>query len=148
MIDVLTVAKYVINSSLRQGKPVTNLKLQSILYYIQGECLAELSLPAFEDEIYTWKCGVNVPKVYFEFTSYASEPILRSYNVEIKHYRIRCVIDRVIRNTIGRKTWELAQEIIHEHLIYHKYYEKDYNKDMVFIPKDEIEEYFRYWSGR
>ena len=32
MIDVLTVAKYVINSSLRQGKPVTNLKLQSILY--------------------------------------------------------------------------------------------------------------------
>ena len=47
MIDVLTVAKYVINSSLRQGKSVTNLKLQSILYYIQGECLAELSLPAF-----------------------------------------------------------------------------------------------------
>ena len=100
MIDVLTVAKYVINSSLRQGKPVTNLKLQSILYYIQGECLAELSLPAFEDEIYTWKCGVNVHKVYFEFASYASEPILRSYNVEIKHYIIKSIIDRVIRNAI------------------------------------------------
>ena len=145
MISALTVAKYVITSSLNQKMPVSNLKLQSILYYIQGECLAELSLPAFEDEIYTWKCGVNIPKVYFEFASYTSEPILRSYNVEIKHYRIKIIIDRVVRNTIGKKTWELSQEIICEHLIYQKYYN---NKDMVFIPKDEIEEYFRYIIGR
>ena len=148
MLSALTVAKYVITSSLKQKMPVSNLKLQSILYFIQGEGLAELSLPVFDDEIYTWKCGVNIPQVYFEFASYASEPILRSYDVKIKHYRIKCIIDRVIRKTISKKTWELSEEIKYEHIIYQKYYEKDCNKDMMFIPKDEIEAYFRYWSDR
>ena len=37
MYNVKDIAKYIISYSYEQNKPVSNLKLQKLLYFVQGE---------------------------------------------------------------------------------------------------------------
>lgn len=53
--NVIDIAKYVINKSIEmEAPPISNLKLQKILYFIQGEFLSVLRKPAFLEEIQAW----------------------------------------------------------------------------------------------
>lgn len=36
MYDALTIAMYIIDKCFKEGEPVTNLRLQKLLYFIQG----------------------------------------------------------------------------------------------------------------
>ena len=75
MYDVLDVAAYVINKYWLHGSPITNLKLQKILYYIQGYCLRRNNAPAFFECIYRWPYGPVVPEVYFNYNSSRAKAI-------------------------------------------------------------------------
>ena len=75
MYDVLDVAAYVINKYWLHGSPITNLKLQKILYYIQGYCLRRNNAPAFFERIYKWPYGPVVPEVYFNYNTSRSRAI-------------------------------------------------------------------------
>ncbi|MDO4474890.1 MAG: DUF4065 domain-containing protein [Eubacteriales bacterium] len=75
MYDVLDVAAYVINKYWLHGSPITNLKLQKILYYIQGYCLRRNNAPAFFERIYRWPYGPVVPEVYFNYNANRSKAI-------------------------------------------------------------------------
>lgn len=48
---------------------ICNLKLQKMLYYMQGFHLAYFEKPLFDDEIEAWMYGPVVPKVYEAFKS-------------------------------------------------------------------------------
>ena len=69
------VAKYVVNFSSQSGDRITQLKLQKILYYIQGTYLALKGCPAFSDEIMAWKLGPAVHSVYSAYKQYDDQPI-------------------------------------------------------------------------
>lgn len=73
-VTAMTLANYVLKRA--EGKePVTNLKLQKILYYVQGYFLARFDRPLFPDEIQAWKFGPVVPSVYYEFSSYGPDEL-------------------------------------------------------------------------
>lgn len=67
MYDVQLIARYVIHHCLQSIRPISNLKLQKILYFIQAEFLVGTNQPCFEDDIEAWGSGPVVPAVYFEF---------------------------------------------------------------------------------
>lgn len=46
------------------GDVMTNLKLQKLVYYVQGFHLALFNKPLFSDEIYAWQYGPVVPSLY------------------------------------------------------------------------------------
>lgn len=46
------------------GEFVTNMKLQKLLYYMQGFHLAWFDTPLFEEEIEAWMYGPVVPSVF------------------------------------------------------------------------------------
>ena len=46
------------------GELVTNLKLQKLLYYMQGFHIAYFNEPLFDEEIEAWQYGPVVPDVY------------------------------------------------------------------------------------
>lgn len=75
MYSANDIAKYVITIFNQKGKPITNLKLQKILYYIQVAFMRKTGEPAFEDEIQAWRHGPVVPAVYYEYNQYVAEPI-------------------------------------------------------------------------
>lgn len=50
-----------------KGEVVTNLKLQKLLYYVQGFHLAFFNKPLFDEPLEAWTYGPVVPSVYHKY---------------------------------------------------------------------------------
>ena len=70
-----TVADYLIWFSREHGDPISNLKLQKLLYYAQAWFLALYDVPLFDDAIEAWVHGPAVPRVYGAFKHCTWQPI-------------------------------------------------------------------------
>lgn len=55
--------------------PITNLKLQKLLYYAQGTYMAVVKKRLYSDPIMAWKHGPVVEKVYYYYRDYGSSGI-------------------------------------------------------------------------
>lgn len=74
--DVKEIAKKILSKACPEcGDIITNMKLQKMLYYMQGFHLACFNLPLFEDDIEAWMYGPVVPSIYEEYKSYGSSGI-------------------------------------------------------------------------
>ena len=73
--DALTIAEYIIYFANLKKSPISNLKLQKILYFNQAEFLVMKGVPCFNDEIEAWDFGPVVPKVYRKYKIYGSGDI-------------------------------------------------------------------------
>ena len=62
--SALTIAKYVLRKCTLQNKPLTNIKLQKMLFMIQKEYLKYNNL-CFYENIEAWQFGPCIPKVYY-----------------------------------------------------------------------------------
>ena len=69
------VARYIVRFAQDKGEPITNLKLQKLLYYAQGWHLAFFDKPLFRDSIEAWVHGPVVPSVYSLFKGHGYKPI-------------------------------------------------------------------------
>ena len=54
------------------GDLMSNLKLQKLLYYVQGFSLAMYDKPIFDEDIYAWQYGPVVQEAYYRFKKYGS----------------------------------------------------------------------------
>lgn len=57
------------------GDVMTNLKLQKLLYYMQGFHLAVFGKPLFIAEIEAWMYGPVVPEIYENYKPYGCSPL-------------------------------------------------------------------------
>lgn len=58
------------------SEPISNMKLQKLLYYEQGYHLAAFGTPLFDEEIEAWQYGPVVPEIYEKYKSHESRGIL------------------------------------------------------------------------
>ena len=70
-------ADYLVWLSQRHGDPMTNLKLQKLLYYAQGWHLALYGRPLFRDALRAWPRGPVVHGVWKTYSNYKWKPIAR-----------------------------------------------------------------------
>lgn len=73
--DAKEVAKLVVNEGIAEDRPVTNLKLQKLLYFMWIDWYKERKEPLFNDRIEAWHYGPVVPDVYFNYRIFAADPI-------------------------------------------------------------------------
>ena len=70
------------------GNSIDNLKLNELLYRVQGQALAEYGVQAFEDPIVALKHGPVVATVYSEYSRFKKEAISEDRapdnNVDVK----------------------------------------------------------------
>ena len=109
----IDIARYVINYSWDIDSPLSNLKLQKLLYFIQGNFLRILQRPCFIDDIEAWKYGPVVPTVYSKFKRYGSnninridyiyefkpnkfEPVKKEFNLILNDDEIKIIHDVVL----------------------------------------------------
>ena len=64
MYKAKDVAAYIINKQVDDGCPISNLKLQKILYFVQAEFLVSKDEPCFDDIIEAWDFGPVIESVY------------------------------------------------------------------------------------
>lgn len=72
MYSAIDVACAVVNYSQNMGYPVSNLKLQKVLYFIDGFYMQKNNTPFFKENIEAWPYGPVVVEVYNMFQNYGS----------------------------------------------------------------------------
>jgi uncharacterized phage-associated protein len=77
MAKAFDVARRLIRLAANEEEPdfLTHLRLQKLLYYVQGWALALRGKPMFDEEIQAWAHGPVVPKVYSRFAEWEKAPI-------------------------------------------------------------------------
>src|SRR3989344_5357496 len=80
--DAKQIAEYFVWKSQQENKPVTNKKLQKLLYYAQAWNLTLNKGKLFQQNIEAWVHGPAVRDVYLEYKSFGFEPITAKVNPE------------------------------------------------------------------
>ena len=75
MINANNVAEYFLFKAYQDDDPITNLKLQKLLYYAQGFYLAFFDKPLFNESIQNWTHGPVVPDVYHIYKDFEGNPL-------------------------------------------------------------------------
>lgn len=75
MYKAIDVAKLVVNVCADNGHPVTNLKLQKILYFMWLDWYKKRKEYLFDDRIEAWHYGPVVPSVYLRYRAFLADPI-------------------------------------------------------------------------
>lgn len=64
-----TIAKHIVAKSIEAGRPATNLRLQRLLYFVQGISYQVNGTPAFIDDFEAWTYGPAIRDVYKKYSS-------------------------------------------------------------------------------
>ena len=74
--NAIDIAKKIIcRTDVEHGDTISNLKLQKLLYYMQGFHLAFFNAPFFNESIEAWTYGPVVPIVFNEFKKFKKRAI-------------------------------------------------------------------------
>lgn len=126
MYDSISLANYIILRCNENKKPISNLQLQKILFYIQLSFLKRNRL-AFGDTIEAWTFGPVVPNVYYHFCGYGSMPIVKqieeSYNFSCK-IEDRKEINKIIDQKSLLDPWDSVLETQSTNSAWDKTYQK------------------------
>jgi len=69
------IANAFIERSHTEGKPLSNMQLQKLVYIANGFCLALLDKPLYYEETYAWTYGPLIKPLYSSLMSYGSNNI-------------------------------------------------------------------------
>ena len=104
-MNALEISKYIIAYSEQIGKPVNNIRLQALLYYLQH---------LFYNDVKYTKDGIfYVPEVYYEYC-YQIGYLLINKQIEEK---IPIEIREVVNKYKNIPTWKIIERIINEHMV-------------------------------
>lgn len=107
------VADYLIAASHQHGDPVSNLKLQKLLYYAQAWHLALFDRPLYEEPIQAWVHGPVVYPVYRQYKDWAWQPIDQDPEIPDLDQSTKDHLDEVMR-TYGTMTAYALECLTHE----------------------------------
>jgi uncharacterized phage-associated protein len=109
-MTAVDLSKYIVTKCVIDEKPISNLQLQKILYYIQKHFLKNDSI-AFSDEIEAWQFGPVVPRSYYRFSGFGAMPITNQYSsISIADGEAKQVVDGIVSDKRTLNPWQMVQE--------------------------------------
>ena len=97
MYNVIDLSNYIIAAFDERNAPITNLKLQKVLYYVQGYFMKFWGSEAFRDDVYCWAYGPVVPMAYFEYNMNGSDFLHPSADSDLNMKNIeKSLVDKII----------------------------------------------------
>lgn len=91
------LACFVINHFQEAGDPISNLKLQKLLYYIQGWTMALQGRPAFSERLEAWVHGPVQPAVYGNYKSNRWNPIYQEVSTPVLEEEFEELVIEVLK---------------------------------------------------
>lgn len=82
MLTCFDVANYFL--SIGDADDMTNLKLQKMVYFAQGHCLAKCDERLYNEDIEAWVNGPVIPELYNEYKKYKDNSIPAPENFNYK----------------------------------------------------------------
>lgn len=138
------IADWLLAWAEHNDAPVSNLKMQKLLYYAQGHHLGDHDEPLFHDDLQAWAHGPVVPSVYRAFKTSGNEPIDPddALGDDFDWGDYRDVEAHLIKvwNTYGHlEAWSL-RERTHREAPWQDAFEDGVRN--IIIPKDELKKFF------
>lgn len=106
------LSRYVVGKCARDGKPVSNLQLQKILYFLQSVyCRATGGKLLFEDAFEAWPYGPVIESVYNEFSKFGGYTIDDYRDVYSPGFNgsEKVFVDTGIEDLRRRSPWDLVR---------------------------------------
>ena len=75
--STLAIANFFIRKSLKEKKPISQIKLQKLIYFAHGFYLAVKEKPLVNEKIEAWQYGPVIPLVYHRFKNWGNNEITR-----------------------------------------------------------------------
>ncbi|PAY25885.1 Panacea domain-containing protein [Ligilactobacillus salivarius] len=152
------VANFIIKIAMEKDSPVTNLKLQKIMFFLQGYCLCKYETPLIDGTFSKWRYGPIEEDVYRNFKNNGASPITYEYEVAnikdgIIHVRTvkmdRNVLnsdvandfEKIVENLVAIESWKLV-EMTHSHSSWKDYVDKINTHEAKDYTNEEIKECF------
>jgi len=98
--NVFLVAEYFINKANKEGKPITNKKLQKLVYYAQAWSLVLNNKKLFSDKIEAWVHGPAIRTLYSKYKDFGFSPIKQDIKPEI--LEVFSVEDKKLLNSVWK----------------------------------------------
>lgn len=145
MFEVDLIAKWFIarnkcdNDLEISDEPISNLKLQKLLYYAQGCTLALKDTPLFNDDFEAWEHGPAIPKVYNKYFQVETNGIVFDEIIEdldLVNQKTFNILENVYITFSQYSAWKLCEMSRQETPWLTT------NKNDI-IPKDCIKKYFK-----
>lgn len=112
--SALDVAKYVINYEHSQGREVSNLRLQKLLYFVQAKVLvASNGNPCFSEDMEAWDFGPVVPEVYFKYKIFGCLDLINREKIPFIDHQSEIMIQGMLEYCGNFPTYQLV-EITHQ----------------------------------
>lgn len=140
MFSAHSVAAYIINWCLNNHIPITNLKLQKLLYFVQGEYGGINDKQLILDDFYAWQLGPVIPSVYAEYSIFSSATLPRQKQTARFTSSDVDLINAILQKYAHLSTWYLV-ELSHQQDPW-KYCHQIFG-DKALIPYKSIVDYFR-----
>jgi len=114
LISARDVAKYILANFRAKNGPITNLKLQKLLYYVQAWHLAIYDRAVFTEQIEAWVHGPVVPEVFRAYKRFRWSPIdAEETNWELPE-NLNAHINEIISAYGDFSPWDLERMTHHE----------------------------------
>lgn len=107
MYSAVEIAKFVITFCTEINKPISNLHLQKILYYLQVH-FAKKNKMLYTENIYAWQYGPVVPEIYYLFAGYGASKITNRYKTNIAE-DVQKEIRMLVSKLIDISPWVLVE---------------------------------------
>jgi uncharacterized phage-associated protein len=72
-----TIANMFIRRSIADGKLLTPMQINKLVFLAHGLCLATMSKPLINEVVYAWKWGPVIRTIYTRFQPFGSKPVDR-----------------------------------------------------------------------
>jgi uncharacterized phage-associated protein len=115
----LDVALYFIKKGLDEKKPITNKKVQKLVYYAQAWSLVLNNEKLFNERIEAWVHGPAIPSLYEKFMQFGSEPIVLEPSELAKNIRFSKKQEGLLNNVwkvYGKYPADYLEALTHSEL--------------------------------
>lgn len=125
MYTAIDLSKYIISKCIKDGRPISNLYLQIILYYIQEAFLKEKGTRGFSDDIEAQKYGSPIVlNAYYYYCGFGAMPItnpMGEYSIDLSDKKL---IDPIVEEKRVLDFWDLVKDIYRNGLMCDKVFDK------------------------
>ena len=151
----IDISSYIINYSYSIGHPISNLKLQKLLYYCQAAVLVETRNKCFDSKIMAWEFGPVVVEAYQRYKEFGRDIIPnQNDNQKIEFDDKKIKISYISSNSIDDVTKSIINKVVQSYskvsnpfILVKKTHEEDPWKNTSLNEEIRCDDILKYYSN-